>query len=74
MINMVLDKSCFIWKSCSRNHCQINDIVDVYGKTNTLEPLYKTVHYKTVSDIKDILKVDPKSVVAKQKCIDYIGK
>ena len=38
---------------------------------NTLKPLYKTIHYKTVR-IKDGLKVDSKSVVSKQKCKDYI--
>ena len=42
-------------------------------KANILEPLYKTIHYKTIL-IYDSLKVDPKSVVSKQKCIDYIEK
>ena len=37
---------------------------------NTLKPLYKMAHYNMVSDI----KVDPKSVVSKQKCIDHIDK
>ena len=35
----------------------------------------KMVHYKKILDIpSDSLKVDPKSVVSKQKCIDYIEK
>ena len=35
-----------------------------------MKPLYKTDHYKTIFEY-DGFKVDPKSVVAKQKCIDY---
>ena len=37
-----------------------------------LEPLYKTAHYGTVSDI-NRLKGGPQDV-ANQKCIDYIEK
>ena len=56
----------------------------------TLEPLYKTVHYKMVFDIRHIkdgpqkccsqtkmfrcVKIDLRSVVFKQKSADYIEK
>ena len=47
------------------------------SNVNILGPLYKMVHYKMASDktvYRCHLKVDPKKVVAKQKCIDYINK
>ena len=33
---------------------------------NTLEPLYKNIHYK-IFQLQDSLEVDPKNVVSKQK-------
>ena len=39
----------------------------------TLEPFYKTIDYKMVW-ICNGLKMDPKNVVSKQKCLDYIEK
>ena len=44
--------------------------------SDTLKPLYETIYYTTVSDIRAFegLKVDPKSVVPKQKCIHYMEK
>ena len=39
----------------------------------TLVPFYKTIHYKTIS-LKDDLKVDPRSIISKQKCKDFIAK
>ena len=39
---------------------------------DTLEPLYKMVHYKTA--IRRFKSGSQKSVVSKQKCIDYIEK
>ena len=40
---------------------------------NILEPLYKRVQYKTVFYIRLFIG-NSKSVVSKQKCIDYIEK
>ena len=48
------------------------DIPDV--QINTMEPLYKTVHCKSQFQIEDRLNLDPKTVVSKQRCIDYIEK
>ena len=61
----------------------LTSFFEALGKSNckfrcTLEPLYKTVHYKTdlnmtVLNIRPF-KVDSKSVVSKQKCKDHIEK
>ena len=48
----------------------VNDISTV---NDTPKPLYRMAPYKVVWDIRR-LKVDPKKVVSKQKCTEYIEK
>ena len=77
LLDCALIGACAVIRSITvvpdKRRIHINSFLISPQKHVTQEPLYKTVRYKTVSNIR-WLKVDPKIVISKQKCIDYIEK
>ena len=65
------------WRNESLFKCSSGSVKLTYTSSlpiKTGKPLYKRVPYKTVLDIKHFYGKPPKSVLSKEKCIDYVEK